>query len=134
MTACMNVMFHPMGWGGHHITVRKMEENFLSKCFMSSGTESGIFCVAEGTETSGLTMGKTLGKGILPVAGAITIQANSTWLVSGATVILNFLKKSMPRMGPATAACKNLAVNSMPETRQFWKRNPKRGLVGYLLP
>jgi hypothetical protein len=29
-------------------------------------------------------------------------------------VILNSLKKSMPRMGPATAACKNLALNSLP--------------------
>jgi hypothetical protein len=29
-------------------------------------------------------------------------------------VILYLLKKSMPRMGPATVACKNLALNSMP--------------------
>jgi hypothetical protein len=36
---------------------------------------------------------------------AAAVQAN--WLISGATVTLNFLKKSMPRMGPATAACKN---------------------------
>jgi hypothetical protein len=36
------------------------------------------------------------------------------WLVSGATVILNLLKKSMPRMGPATAACKKLEVKSLP--------------------
>jgi hypothetical protein len=46
--------------------------------------------------------------------GAVAIQANSTWLVSGATVIQNFLKKSMPRKEPATAACKNLAVKSLP--------------------
>jgi hypothetical protein len=33
-------------------------------------------------------MGETLGKGGSAVAGAVAIQANSTWLVSGATVIL----------------------------------------------
>jgi hypothetical protein len=47
-------------------------------------------------ETKGLTIGETLGKSVLALAGAVAIQANSTWLVSGATVILNFLKKSMP--------------------------------------
>jgi hypothetical protein len=81
---------------------------------MSSGTESGIFCVADGTGTIGSTIGKTLSKNGLTAAEAIAIQANSTWLVSGATVILNFLKKSMPRMGPATAACKNIAIKSLP--------------------
>ncbi len=58
-------------------------------------------------------MGKTLGKRGLVAAGAVAVQAKSTWLVSGATVILNFLMKSMPRMGPAIAACKHLAVNSL---------------------
>jgi hypothetical protein len=28
-------------------------------------------------------------------------------------VNLNFLKKSMPRMGPTTVACKNYAVESL---------------------
>jgi hypothetical protein len=36
------------------------------------------------------------------------------WLVSGAKVILNFLNKSMPRMGPAAAACKKLEVKGLP--------------------
>jgi hypothetical protein len=80
---------------------------------MSSGTESGIGCVAGGRETEGSVIGKTLGKNNLAAAGAIAVQANSTWLVSGATVILNCLKKSLPRMGPATAACKNFSVNSL---------------------
>jgi hypothetical protein len=39
---------------------------------------------------------------------------NMIWLVSGATVILNFCKKSLPRMGPAMAACKKLEVNILP--------------------
>jgi hypothetical protein len=43
---------------------------------------------------------------------AAAVQANRIWLISGATVTLNFLKKSMPRMGPATAACKKLDVKS----------------------
>jgi hypothetical protein len=37
---------------------------------------------------------KTLGKNDLAAAGAIASQANSTWLVSVATMILNFLKKT----------------------------------------
>ncbi len=41
-------------------------------------------------------------------------QANCIWLSSGETVTLNFLKKSMPRMGPATAACRKVAVKSLP--------------------
>ncbi len=64
-------------------------------------------------ETGGSTMGKMLGKGSLAAAVAVAVQANSTLLVPGATVILNFLKKSMPRMGPATAACKIFAVKSL---------------------
>jgi hypothetical protein len=46
-------------------------------------------------------------------AGA-AVQANCIWLISGATVTLHFLKKSMPRMGPATVACKKLDVKSLP--------------------
>jgi hypothetical protein len=45
---------------------------------------------------------------------ASAAQANCVWLISGETVTLNFLKKSMPRMGPATAACKKLDVKSLP--------------------
>jgi hypothetical protein len=72
---------------------------------MLLGTESGIFCVADGTETKGSTIGEMLGKCGLAATWAVALQAN-TWLVSGATVILNFLKKSMPIKGHATAACK----------------------------
>jgi hypothetical protein len=43
---------------------------------------------------------------------AAAVQANCIWLMSGATVTLIFLKKSMPRMGPATAACKKVDVKS----------------------
>jgi hypothetical protein len=71
--------------------MRKMEGNFLSKRFTSSSTASGIFCVAGGTETEGSAIGETSGKSDLAVAGAIVVQANSTWLVSGAKTILNFL-------------------------------------------
>ncbi len=46
--------------------------------------------------------------------GAAAMQAQSIWLVYGATVTLNFLRKSMPRMGPATVACKNCEENSLP--------------------
>ncbi len=45
---------------------------------------------------------------------AAAVRANCIWLMSGETVTLNFLKKSMPRMGPATAACKKLTEKSLP--------------------
>ncbi len=45
---------------------------------------------------------------------AAAVQANCIWLISGATVTLNFLRKSMPRMRPATAAYKKLDVKSFP--------------------
>jgi hypothetical protein len=43
-------------------------------------------------ETDGSTIDKMLGKGEPVAARAIAVQASSTWLVSGATGILNFLK------------------------------------------
>jgi hypothetical protein len=45
---------------------------------------------------------------------AAAVQPDCIWLNSGATVSLNFLQKSMPRMGPATAACKKQDVKSLP--------------------
>ncbi len=53
-------------------------------------------------------------EGNLGVGEAAAVQANCIWLISGATVTLNFLKKSIPSMGPATAACKKLDVKSLP--------------------
>ncbi len=46
--------------------------------------------------------------------GAAAEQANCIWLGSGETMTLNFLKKSMPRMGLATVACRKVAVKSLP--------------------
>jgi hypothetical protein len=57
---------------------------------------------------------------------AVRVQANCTWLVSGETVTLNFLKKSMPRMGPATAACKKLATKNLPwNCTVFFNETPR---------
>ncbi len=53
-----------------------------------------------------LAPSRTIGKKGL-VGGAAAVHANKIWLVFGATVILNFRKRSIPRMGPATATCKN---------------------------
>ncbi len=69
---------------------------------MSPGSVSGIRCIAmeaaaDDTKTEGSAAFVTLGKNDLAAAGAITVQANITWLFSGATVILNFLKTSMPK-------------------------------------
>jgi hypothetical protein len=52
-------------------------------------------------------------EGKLGAGEATALQANCIWLISGGTVALNFLKKSMPSMGPATAACKKLDVKSL---------------------
>jgi hypothetical protein len=46
--------------------------------------------------------------------GAAAVQVNCIWLIFGTTVTLNFLKKSLPRMGPDTAACKKLDVKNLP--------------------
>ncbi len=59
-------------------------------------------------ETDGAAEGKIL------AGGAAAEQANCIWLISGETMTLNFLKKSMPRMGPATAACRKVDVKSLP--------------------
>jgi hypothetical protein len=88
MAACVNVMFHPMGWVGITSPVRKIEGNFSSKRFTSSCTESGIGCiktdsVADETEKEGSGICKMLGKNNLAAARAFAIQAKSTWLVSG---------------------------------------------------
>jgi hypothetical protein len=47
------------------------------------------------------------------MGGAAPVQANWIWLISGTTVTLNFLKKSMPKMGLATAAYKKLDGKSL---------------------
>jgi hypothetical protein len=48
--------------------------------------------------------------------------------MSGTTVTLNFLKKSMPRMGPATAACKKLDVKSLPWNCTVFRLKPQEGI------
>ncbi len=53
-------------------------------------------------------------EGKILASRAAAEQANSIWLISGETMTLNFLKKSMPRMGPATAACRKVDVESLP--------------------
>ncbi len=57
--------------------------------------------------TGGGTELSKLGQKDLGADGATAVQAKSIWLVSGATVTLNFLRKSMSKMGPATVACKD---------------------------
>ncbi len=59
-------------------------------------------------EADGAAEGKIL------AGRAAAEQANCIWLISGETMTLNFLKKSMPRMGPATAACRKVDVKSLP--------------------
>ncbi len=59
-------------------------------------------------ESDGSAEGKIL------AARAAAEQANCIWLISGETMTLNFLKKSMPRMGLATAACRKVDVKSLP--------------------
>ncbi len=60
--------------------------------------------------------------------GATAVHANKIWLVSGAIVILNFHRKSMPRMGPATAAGKKLEVNILPRNWTVLVMKPQEGI------
>ncbi len=48
--------------------------------------------------------------------------------MSGTTVTLYFLKKSMPRMGSATAACKKLDVKSLPWNCTVFLMKPQEGI------
>jgi hypothetical protein len=66
--------------------------------------------------------------GKLGAGEAAAAQANCIWLMSGETVILNYLKKSMPRMGPAIAACKKLDVKSLPWNWTFFLMKPQKGI------
>jgi hypothetical protein len=97
--------------------LQKLGDGCLCECDASAGTNSGIGCIGVGsdagkTEKRGSEICVRLGKKDLAAGGAIAIQANRIWLVSGATVIFNFLKIPMPRTEPATAASK--AVKSLP--------------------
>jgi hypothetical protein len=66
-----------------------------------------------GREKGGTVSGTGLGKRGKTDEAAV-VQANRMWLVSGTTLTLKFLRKSMPKMGLATAACKKLEVKSLP--------------------
>jgi hypothetical protein len=59
---------------------------------------------------------------------AAAVQANCILLMSGETMTLNFLKKSMPRMGPSTAACKKLDVKSLPWNCTVFLMKPQEGI------
>ncbi len=45
---------------------------------------------------------------------AAVVHTNRMLLVSGTTLTLNFLRKSMPKIGPATVAYKKLEVKTLP--------------------
>jgi hypothetical protein len=88
--------------------------------------------VPDDGETGSSTELSKLGKKDLGVDGAAAEQAKRIWLVSGATVTLNFLRKSMAKIRPATAACKNCKKKFCHGIGQFFKQIPKRGLVVHL--
>ncbi len=115
----------PTPWLGVGFTspARKIEGNFCKRILTSSGTESGFFWNTEGGSNRDLfslelkldeqyEAGGAAG-GKMWADGAAAEQANCIWLSSGETVTLNFLKKSLPKIGPATAACRKVAVKSL---------------------
>ncbi len=55
-------------------------------------------------------------------------QAKCIWLSSEETMTLNFLKKSMPRMGPATTACRKVDVKSLPWNCTVFLIKPQEGM------
>jgi hypothetical protein len=112
MTARGNVMSHPIGLGEHHINRVQNGGNFRSKTLHVFRHRIRDLLHCRWHKIRRFSNWQKVGQNNLVAAGAFAVQANRTWLVSGATVILNFLKESMPRMGPATAGCKNFAVNS----------------------
>jgi hypothetical protein len=66
------------------------------------------------------------------VAGrAAAEQENCIWLISEETMTSNFLKRSMPRKGPATAACRKVDVKSLPRNYTIFWIKPQEG-IGWL--
>jgi hypothetical protein len=86
-------------------------------CDTAGGCEE-VIAVGGGIRT-GVELGKKneadgAADGKILAGGAASEQANCIWQISGETMTLNFLKKSMPRMGLATAACRKVDVKSLP--------------------
>ncbi len=106
----------------------------MQKNLTSSGTESGIFLNKGGGSNrdlfslklkldeqheaggaaGGVIWADGAAEGKIWADRAAAEKATCIWLSSGETMTLNFLKKSMPRMGPATAACTKVDVKSLP--------------------
>jgi hypothetical protein len=97
------------------------EEVATAGSWIGTGAETGGELNKHG-EAGGAAEGK-YGAG-----EAAAVQANCIWLISGATVTLNFLKSSMPRMGPATVACKKLDVKSLPWNCSVFLMKPQEGI------
>ncbi len=86
---------------------RRLGRSCRSCSWIGTGAGAGGELNKHG-EADGATEGK------YGAVEAAAVQANCIWLISGATVTLNFLKKSMSRMRLATAAWKKLDVKSLP--------------------
>ncbi len=129
----------PHGLGvGFTSPVRKIDGNFCKRTLMSSGTESGIFWNTGGGSNRDLfslelkldeqyEAGGAAG-GKMWAGGAAAEQANCIWLSSGETMTLCFLKKSMPRMGPATVACRKVDVKNLPWNCTVFLIKPQEGM------
>ncbi len=72
----------------------------------SSQSTEEIGRAATGVELDKQNEADGAAEGKILAGGAAAEQANCIWLISGKTMTLNFMKKSMPRMAPATAACR----------------------------
>ncbi len=94
--------------------MRKIEENFCKRILTSSGTESRIFLNKGGGSNRDLfslklkldeqyEAGGAAGS-VIWADGAAEGKMWADGAASGETMTLNFLKKSMPRMGPAQLA------------------------------
>jgi hypothetical protein len=67
-------------------------------------------------------------QGKILAGGAAAEQANCILLISGETVTLKFLKKSMPRMGPATTACRKVDIKSFLWNCTVFLIKPQEGM------
>jgi hypothetical protein len=97
------------------------EEVVTAGSWFGAGAGTGVGAGSRGGADEAAESTKGAGK-------AAAVQANWIWLISGTAVTLNFLKKSMPKMGPATAACKKLDVKSLPWNSTVFCMNPQEGI------
>ncbi len=126
MTARVNMMFHPMGWRGHHITCVQNEGEFLKQTLHIVRYRIGDFLCCRWNVNSRFNNQRRLGPS--PYKQTVlgwSLEQQWFWTFSG---------NQCPEWDLSLLLAKTLLWKACPEIGRFLKQNPKRGWVGHLLP